>query len=206
MLTIVQARLNSKRFPKKVLYKVNNKPLIYYLIKNLQKTKKKLKIIIATSTKKTDDELVKYCIKNKIIFFRGKLNNVAHRLLSCAKKYKAKNFIRICADSPIIKPCIIDEMIKLYSKKKKYDLITNLFPRTFEKGQSIEIIKTKILDCNLMKFDQNEKEHVTKFFYKNYKKFKIFNLKNKFKKTNIDYSVDTKKNLELLVRKNFFYD
>jgi len=120
-LTIVQARLNSKRFPKKVLYKVNNKPLIYYLIKNLQKTKKKLKIIIATSTKKTDDELVKYCIKNKIIFFRGKLNNVAHRLLSCAKKYKAKNFIRICADSPIIKPCIIDEMIKLYSKKKKYD-------------------------------------------------------------------------------------
>jgi spore coat polysaccharide biosynthesis protein SpsF len=203
-LTIVQARLNSKRFPKKVLYKVNNKPLIYYLIKNLQKTKKKLKIIIATSTKKTDDELVKYCKKNKIIFFRGKLNNVAHRLLSCAKKYKAKHFIRICADSPIIKPCIIDKIIKLFSKKKKYDLITNLFPRTFEKGQSIEIIKTKILDYNLMKFDQNEKEHVTKFFYKNYKKFKIFNLKNKFEKKNIDYSVDTKKNLELLVSKNFF--
>jgi len=57
-----------------------------------------------------------------------------------------------------------------------------------------------------MKFDQNEKEHVTKFFYKNYKKFKIFNLKNKFKKKNIDYLVNTKKNLELLVRKNFFYD
>lgn len=204
MLTIVQARLSSKRFPKKVLYKVNNKPLIYYLVKNLKKTKKKLKIIIATSTKKTDDELVKYCKKNKIMFFRGKLNNVAHRLVSCAKKYKAKYFIRICADSPIIKPYIIDEIIRSFSKKKKYHLITNLFPRTFEKGQSVEIIKTKILECNLIKFDQNEKEHVTKYFYKNYKKFKIYNLKNKFKKKKIDYSVDTIKNLKFLIKNGLF--
>ena len=54
-----------------------------------------------------------------------------------------------------------------YSKKQNFDIITNLMPRTFPKGHSVEIIKTKIF----LKYfgnikDRFDKEHVTPFFYK----------------------------------------
>ena len=34
-------------------------------------------------------------------------------------------------------------------ENKNLDLITNVFPRTFPKGQSIEIIKTSIIKNNI---------------------------------------------------------
>ncbi len=47
-----------------------------------------------------------------------------------------------------------------------------------------------------------EKEHVTKYFYNNYKNFSIINLRSKSKKKSISMTVDTKKDLVLL-QKNF---
>ena len=93
--------------------------------------------------------------------------------------------MRISADSPLIDPVIIDKAIKIFnSQKKKYDIITNVFPRSYPKGQSVEIIKTAKLRYFLSKFNKEQKEHVTKYFYKNYKNFMIKNfmsVKNKLK-------------------------
>ena len=47
--------MSSKRFRGKVLYKINNKPLIWYLINNIKKSKKVTDIIVATSKNKSDD-------------------------------------------------------------------------------------------------------------------------------------------------------
>ena len=55
--------------------------------------------------------------------------------------------------------------------------MTNVFPRTFPSGQSIEIIKTSTLGKNLRFFSKLDKEHVTRYFYNNSKKFKILNIK-----------------------------
>lgn len=206
MLIIVQARLNSKRFPGKVLTKINGIPLLKYLINNLKKSNNKIKIVIATSKKKTDDPLVKFCTRNKIKFFRGDLNNVASRLLSCAKKFKANYFMRVCGDSPLIRYQIVDRAIRIHKEtNQSYDLITNLFPRTFESGQSIEIIRTTSLSKNLVFFSKEQKEHVTKFFYDNHKKFMIKNFKNYRKNTKmLKMSVDQKSDLEAIIKNEYF--
>ena len=54
---------------------------------------------------------------------------------------------------------------KIKKKNLKSDIITNVFPRTFPKGQSVEIIKTKLLFNNIKYMNAEEKEHVTKFFF-----------------------------------------
>ena len=90
MLVIIQARMSSKRFRGKVLYKINNKPLIWYLINNIKKSKKVTDIIVATSKNKSDDVLTKYLKKINIKFFRGNLNNVMKRLFDLSKKLKKK--------------------------------------------------------------------------------------------------------------------
>ena len=112
----------------------------------LKKSKEITKIVVASSTKKNDDKLIYYLKKNKISVSRGELDNVALRLYKTAKLYKKNFFIRISGDSPLIDYRLIDRAISiLKNSKNKYDLITNVFPRTFSQGQSVELIKTSIL-------------------------------------------------------------
>ena len=203
LLVIVQARSNSDRFPKKVLHKVYGRTLIEHIILKVNKSKNVSNIVVATSKYKSDDLLVDNLKKKKIKYFRGSLNNVAKRLLNVAEKYKKKYFIRINADSPLIDFKLIDLSIKILKKSfhKEYDLITNAFPRSFPSGQSVEIIKTETLKKNIQKMNKSELEHVTKYFYKNYQKFLIKNFSAKKNSINIKLSVDTKKDLQLILKK-----
>ena len=193
--------MSSKRFRGKVLYKINNKPLIWYLINNIKKSKKVTDIIVATSKNKSDDVLTKYLKKINIKFFRGNLNNVMKRLFDLSKKLKKKYFLRISADSPLIDYRIINKAILLANKKKKFDLITNVFPRSYPSGQSTEIMRSDILGnaLNNPKITKYDLEHVTTFFYRNNKKYHIINFSTKKKYYN-KFSIDLKKDLENLKR------
>ena len=190
MIAIIQARSSSKRFNNKVMKIINGKPLISYVIDSVKKSKKIKKIVIATSTNKSDDKLVSYLIKNRINFYRGSLTNVAKRLLNVATIYKTKYFVRISGDSPFIDYKLINRAIDIKKKlSNKFDLITNIFPRTFPSGMSVEIIKTSTLKKTINKFSKFDLEHVTPYFYKNYSFFKIRNFKSQ-KKIKIKYSID----------------
>jgi len=204
LIAIIQARTSSKRFPNKILHKLLGKPIIKHVIDRVKESKHIKKIIIATSKNKSDDKLASYLPKIECECHRGSLNNVALRMYETAKKNKAKYFMRISGDSPLIDPMIIDYAIKAFIKHNDADLITNIFPRNYPSGQSVEIIKTKILIDNLVNFNLNEKEHVTSYFYSNNKKFKIINFKkniNNYKnspKLSIDYKSDLKKIIKYL--------
>ena len=143
--------------------------------------------------------MVVYLKKKKIKYFRGSLNNVAKRLYDTALSEKQKYFLRISADSPLIDFHLINQIINLFEKNKKFDLITNVFPRTFPSGQSVEIIKTSIIARNLKFFSKLDKEHVTRYFYRNYSKFKIKNIKNKKRNFNNKLSIDTINELKMLL-------
>lgn len=200
MIVIIQARSNSKRFNNKVLYKINNIPVIQHVINNVSKSKKVRKIIVAISKNKIDDNLANYLLARKLKIYRGDLNNVAKRLYLAAKKFNAKKFLRISGDSPLIDYKIIDRAININQKYSLYDLITNLHPRTFPKGQSVEIIKSSIIKKNLKFMDRLDKEHVTKFFYKKNFKFRIKNFKTKKKYKLKNYCVDYIKDIKKIER------
>tara|TARA_A100001011_G_scaffold330938_1_gene357069 strand:+ start:23 stop:631 length:609 start_codon:yes stop_codon:yes gene_type:complete len=197
LIVIIQARIGSKRLKNKVLTNINQKPLIWYVINQVKKSKNVKKIVIAIPKKNSDNKLYQY-LKDNYNVYRGDEVNVAKRMMFAAKKYKAKFFVRISADSPLINPKLIDQFIKVKKENKNYDIITNVFPRTFASGQSIEIIKTQILEKNIKFMKKNDLEHVTSFFYKNYKNFKIKNIFNKSKKRMIKNSIDTKNDLSKL--------
>ena len=200
MLAIIQARTNSKRFPKKVLHLIKGRPLIQHVIERVKKSKRVTDIIVATSKNKSDDNLVSFLKKNKTKHFRGSLVNVANRFLRIAQKKNKKYFIRISGDSPLICPKIINRAIKLHKKNPKYDLITNIFPRSFPHGQSVEIIKTSILENNIKKMNKFELEHVTQFFYRNCLEFLIKNFLSTGKNDSIKLAVDTRRDLKNILK------
>ncbi len=193
MLAIIQARCSSKRFPNKILKFAYGKPLIHHVILKLLKSKNISKIIVATSDHKSDDKLIRYLKKIKVEFFRGSLTNVTERMLNLALLKKKTFFLRISGDSPLIDYKLVDLAISIFKKNKRYDLVTNTFPRSFPKGQSVEIIRTSLLKKHISKMSKIEKEHVTKYFYKYSKNFYIKNFRNKLKTRLIKLAVDNKK-------------
>lgn len=191
MIVIIQARSGSKRLKNKVLKLFGDKPLIWHVVKQIKKNKKVRDIVVAIPNKKKDLNLFKYLKSINVKVYRGDEDNVARRMLFAAKKYKAKNFMRISGDSPLIKPSIINKCILLKKKFPKQDIITNVFPRSFPSGQSTEIINTKILEKNIIYMNRQEKEHVTTFFYNNSKHFKIKNFSTRKNYNQLKHSIDT---------------
>ena len=83
---IIQARMNSRRMPGKVLKNVFDKPLLSYLLERVLKVKEVEQVIIATSNEKKDDAIEKFCEYNKILFYRGSENNLLERFFFYSKK------------------------------------------------------------------------------------------------------------------------
>ena len=83
---IVEARLSSKRLPRKVMLKAIGRPLLDLMIERLKKINFVDNIIIATTTNKEDDEIVNLAQNNGVIFFRGSENDVLGRVACAAKE------------------------------------------------------------------------------------------------------------------------
>ncbi len=199
MAIIIFARLNSKRLSKKVLQKIISKPLLLLIVDRIKKNSKfKLPIIVATSNNKSDDQIEEICKQNKIYVFRGNLNNVYKRSLDCFTKFNLKSFVRVCADRPFFDVKLMDRMITKF-RSARFDIITNQFPRTYPRGLACEISKTDIFfKIPNKKISKNFKEHIFNYFYKNSKKFKIYNYTLDKKHSNLsikDFSVNNKKDL-----------
>jgi len=190
VLCIIQARYSSKRLPGKVLKKILGTTVLERVINQVKKSKKINKIIIATSKHKSDKKIINFCKKNKINCILGPLNDVFKRFYSIIIQEHCKSFVRISADSPLLDYSLIDKAVTLFNKNR-YDIITNVFPRTFPKGFSVEVINSKIILNSLLKIKKKRhQEHLTSFFYDNYKKFKIKNFYNKINYSNINLSID----------------
>ncbi len=65
MHCIIQARTNSRRLPKKVMMKINNKSLIEHVASRVKKSKSISKIIVATSNSNKDLKLINFLKKKK---------------------------------------------------------------------------------------------------------------------------------------------
>ena len=206
-VAIIQVRSSSKRFPNKVMTSINNKPLLYYVMSRVKRSKNIKKIIVACSVLKSDSSIARFCKENKYKIYRGSLNDVLDRYVKVCKKYKLKYFVRINGDSPCIDPNLVDKAIQIY-KKKNCDIVTNVFPRSYPRGISVEVIKSKcVFDLNKKKISNSFREHITSYFYNNYKNYKIINFNNKKNFSKINLSVDTKSDLKkirkAIINKNF---
>ena len=173
IVLIIQARLNSIRFPEKILKKIDNKSVIELLINRVKRAKTVDKYVLAIARDKKNFQIKKK-LKNKISIFEGSETNVLDRYYKAANKYKANIVIRVCGDCPFVDPTLIDDMVSLF-KKSNYDYLSNIIKPTFPDGLDIEIFTFPTLKYAWRQAkNMSDKEHVTSFILRN-KKFKKFN-------------------------------
>ena len=114
------------------------------MIRRLQKSKTKGKIIVATTHNKIDDHISNVCNILNIPCFRGSETDVIDRYYQAAKKFNAKNIIRLTADCPLVDPKVLDKVVNAYFSNKA-DYATNTMPPTYPDGIDVEIFNLKSL-------------------------------------------------------------
>lgn len=196
---IVQARISSQRLPGKVLKTVKEKPLLQYLIERLGQCREIDSIIIATSRERSDDPVAAFCANNSVSCFRGSLDNVAGRFNEILQQNQWDGFARVNGDSPLIDQQLIDRGIVLF-RRGAFDIVTNVFPRSYPPGQSVEIIRKETFLSTYPKMTKKEDlEHVTSFFYNNPEDFSIYNFTSGNDYGKIHLSVDTPKDFQVFM-------
>ena len=149
------------------------------------------RLVVAISDSVTDDPIADFCAVEGVNCFRGSPDNVAERFRQVLAQERVTQFMRISGDSPLIDPALVDQTVR-YFCAADCDLATNIVSRTFPKGQSVEVLLTKtfLQVCNQLLTD-DQREHVTKFYYENPAVFRIMSFTSGGDYGKVNLSIDT---------------
>ena len=198
-IAIIQARMSSSRLPDKVLMDLAGNPMIWHIYKRAESCKFVDKVIIATSTERSDDELAEYCEKKQLNIFRGSLNNVLDRFVKILNQDDYKYFVRITGDCPLIHPNMIDSQIDALNHFDG-DIAWAPFIGSLYEGQGVLSVRllNKVYLCSK---DQRDLEHVgSNFIANNPDMFRIvdFKIPDNLIFDGIRITVDEQKDYELM--------
>jgi spore coat polysaccharide biosynthesis protein SpsF len=196
----IEARMGSSRLPGKVLLEVLGKPILWWMVERVKKSKFIDNIIIATTISKKDDDIVKFCRKYNIDYFRGSEENVLDRVLKAHKKFNTDIIVELTGDCPLIDANIIDQCINFYLKND-YDYVSNCVERSYPDGMDVQVYNTKILEEISKQNDLTDldKEHVTPYIYQS-GKYKIYTLiaPKQYFYPDLGLTLDTKEDFEVI--------
>ncbi len=174
-VVIVVARMSSKRLPGKSLTCLSGRTVLGHVVQRVEQSREADTFLVATSTESSDDPILQWCEHAGVRCFRGSLSNVTLRVLQAGKEAGARKIVRVSADSPFIDPALIDYAIRLF-RQNAVDLVTNVHPRSFPVGQSVEVMTVEALSRIVIKgLTPEQEEHVTKGFYDLPNEFRILN-------------------------------
>lgn len=194
---IIQARMGSMRLPGKVLHAIAGQPLLQYLVQRIRRCETLPNVVIATSDTASDDAIETFCERYGVACRRGALTNVASRFYDIFHEFGWDYAVRLSGDSPVLDQRLILQAVRL--AERSVDLVTNVLPRTFPHGQSVEVIRSAtFLDVYQQMRVDEDVEHVTNFFYRNAEQFNIVNFRAQQDYSHIHLAVDTPHDMEIV--------
>lgn len=202
LVLIIQARMNSKRFPGKVLKPILGRPMLEYLIERVKRVNEVNEIALATTENDNDAPVVNLGRRQGITVFQGSEADVLSRFYGAAKLCHADAVIRVTGDCPLIDPKVISKVIRLFQKKsKQVDYVSNVLKRTYPRGMDTEVFSFAALeDAHQSAQFQYDREHVTPFIYKHSDRYRLANVEYSMNLSHHRWTVDTPEDFELIQR------
>lgn len=188
--TVVQARMSSQRLPGKVLAPLSGRPVLAWLLDRLDG----FDVVVATSDDPSDDPVAAFCAERGVECFRGPLADVAARFAAVVEHYGLDAFGRVSGDSPLLDPALLAQALELFAERGP-DLATNVFPRSFPPGQSVEVVDATAFLAARPEFSAEDREHVTTFFYRHAERFRIENFSAALPYAGPSHAIDTAEDL-----------
>jgi spore coat polysaccharide biosynthesis protein SpsF (cytidylyltransferase family) len=194
---LIFARMDSKRLPGKAMMRLGDAPVLAWVVQRLFRSRELDGIVVCTSDRSVDDPVTVVSDKLKVGLFRGSADDVLGRALAAAKYLNADAIVRISGDSPFMDARLVDQVVRRF-RDETPDIATNVHPRTFPAGMSVEVISTaalKRLDRDVT--DIADREHVTKFLYDHPNGYRIENVAAPESLRDVDLALDTPADFEL---------
>ncbi len=110
-LGVIPGRLNSTRFPKKIIYQLNGKSVIQHVYDNAKQSKLLNHLVIAIDSMETLSHLNKEC--DTVLTSKGHESGT-DRVAEVAGKIKCNIVVNIQGDEPNIDANLIDSLISLF--------------------------------------------------------------------------------------------
>lgn len=199
VISIIQARMSSKRLPGKVLFPLGKSTILNEVVNRAKDFSKQ--VIVCTSKDNSDNEIENYCEKKGILIIRGDLENVFSRYQKVFFDMKTlrecKWFARLTADNPLISIKLAKNLISKIDNKLDYIAYKKNIPN----GSAIELInKNTFLNIDYDELDDVQKEHVTPIFYENKNRFNtlFLNAPSFYNLSNLRITVDYKEDYKLV--------
>lgn len=180
VLAVVQARIGSTRLPGKVLADVNNRPLLWYVVRRAQLAKLVDQVVVAVPETPEDLEIAKICAEWGVPCVMGPEQDVLARYLEAAQLWQPRPdvIVRLTADCPLIDPQVIDAVLQLFWRRaapRTADVdhavayASNVFPvRTFPDGLDVEAFPLATLErLDALATSPADREHVTSHLHAN---------------------------------------
>jgi spore coat polysaccharide biosynthesis protein SpsF (cytidylyltransferase family) len=162
-LAIVQARMASSRLPGKVLADLAGHPVLWQVVQRVRRASRLDKVIVATSTSRTDDSVAQFCNDAAIDLFRGSENDVLDRVYQAALAHHADTVVRVTADCPLIDPDVIDCVLAVHASGA-YDYVSNVIHYTYPDGLDVEAMSMQTLARAWREAVRpSDREHVTPY-------------------------------------------
>ena len=161
IVATIEARMTSSRLPGKVLLPVLGQPMLHHLITRLRAVKSINEIVIATTTNVTDDVLVEFAAKEKVMVFRGSELDVMARVIGAAELGGADVIVEITGDCPIIDPDIVEQTIQMYLHHDAA-YVSNAHIRSYPDGMDTQVFRLYTLKKSAsLTTDPLDREHVS---------------------------------------------
>jgi spore coat polysaccharide biosynthesis protein SpsF (cytidylyltransferase family) len=177
--------------------------MIFWQIQRIKKALNVKKIVVATSTNKTDDPLVEYLEEIGVEVHRGSLEDVHSRFLEVVIKYpEYSNIVRLTGDCPFVMPVLLQSMITEFESIKP-DYYSNCNPPSYPDGLDVEIFShSAFVRMSAFPLTNLEKEHVTLRFRNDPVNFKLANRTSSSDESMQRWTVDYEE--DLIFAKNVF--
>ncbi len=160
-VAVVQARLGSSRFPRKVLSQIGDQSSIELLLKRLSRSKKIDQIIVALADEPGVDDLSTVITNAGFDFYLGQVENVLLRVVEAGRAFDAELLVRVTGDCPFIDAEVVDDVISLF-QEQALDYASNIDPPTYPDGLDVEVFRLETLERSLLETsDPFDLEHVT---------------------------------------------
>jgi len=137
VVAIVQARMESTRFPGKVMAEIQGRPMIRHVVDRLGQAASVDLVVVATSDRPADDVLADYCAEHAVECFRGSAEDVLDRFYRAAVRYDAGAVARVTGDCPLVDPGVVDRVVGTF-RQKDYQYVTNTLRCTYPDGLDVE--------------------------------------------------------------------
>ena len=167
IVAVTQARMGSSRLPGKILREINNISLLEIHLERIKNSRFVDDIIVATTTKERDSEIIRLCEKLNVATYRGSEEDVLDRFYQALVHLKPDYVVRLTSDCPLIDSILIDKVVR-FTKSNNLDYGSNTLRRVFPDGQDVEVFKFNALRTAWESAElKSEREHVTPYIWKN---------------------------------------